>query len=360
VPNQNDLATALDTFLQRYAGYQLVQQTLLEACIHFAKADVEQKACVNDMLGMLPTLIRGSASFDYPPNLQPDTNNTPKQFSSFLSIQSPREVFFSYASPAEDDAPLPPLSVTCFGRFEVKCQSRSVTLCSNRSGRAILRYLVAKPGHCASSDTLQTLCWPEDEPEVAQRKLYIAISALRRSLHDGSPPDPRNSYILCKNGTYSLNAAVAVHTDVEEFLCHYQAGKQMSEDQEKQVACYEQACALYTGSFLPEDIYADWSSQQREQLAQTYLTMCGILTDHYLKVKRYEDAAQTAQAILKENRYDEAAHRQLIRTYAAQDRRSEAIQQYHRCVRLLREELNVRPLHETELLFQQLLTNESP
>ncbi len=64
VPNQNDLATALDTFLQRYAGYQLVQQTLLEACIHFAKADVEQKACVNDMLGMLPTLIRGSASFD--------------------------------------------------------------------------------------------------------------------------------------------------------------------------------------------------------------------------------------------------------------------------------------------------------
>src|SRR6266699_1803609 len=154
VPNQNDLATALDTFLQRYAGYQLVQQTLLEACIHFAKADVEQKACVNDMLGMLPTLIRGSASFDYPPNLQTDTNNTPKQFSSFLSIQSPREVFFSYASPAEDDAPLPPLSVTCFGRFEVKCQSRSVTLCSNRSGRAILRYLVAKPGHCASSDTL--------------------------------------------------------------------------------------------------------------------------------------------------------------------------------------------------------------
>jgi DNA-binding SARP family transcriptional activator len=369
-PNQNDLATALDTFLQKYAGYQLVQQTLLEASMHFAQAYTEQQACVNVLLGMLPTLIRGITSFDYLPNPQPGTNNTqpppfpshssPMRFSTFFSIQSSEEALLSHATLAEDDALLPALSVTCFGRFEVRRLGRSVTLCSNRSGQAILRYLVAKPGHTASSDILQTLCWSEDESEVAQRKLHIAISALRRSLHDGSPPDPRASYILCKNGTYSLNPVVAIHTDVEEFLYHYQTGKQMSEDQEKQVASYEQACALYKGPFLPEDTYADWSFQQREQLVQTYLTICGMLTDHYLKIKRYEDAARTAQTILKESRCDEAAHQQLIRIYAAQGRRSEALQQYHRCARLLREELNVQPLHETELLFQQLLTNESP
>src|SRR5207253_1670480 len=122
-------------------------------------------------------------------------------------------------------------------------------------------------------------------------------------------------------------------TDVDEFLCCYQAGQQ---DGAERVGLYERACLLYRGPFIPEDIYADWSFTQREQLSRIYFTMCSLLTDHYLEIQHYEDAAKWATAILKENRCDEAAHRQLIQIYAAQGRRSEALQQYHRCERTLR------------------------
>jgi DNA-binding SARP family transcriptional activator len=367
--DQSDLATALDGFLQRYAGYQGVLQALLEASTRFADAYAEQQALVTAFVEVLSTLIPGINAYNHLAGQQATTNNpqlpafashssrTSLHASSNLSAQG---TLFSHSSLAEDNALLPSLSITCFGRFEVRRLGRSVALCASRSGQAILRYLVAKPGHSASSDTLQALCWSEDEPEVAQRKLHIAISALRRSLHDGSPPQPRDSYIVCKNGIYSLTTMVVIHTDVDEFLHLYQTGQQESGEQEKQIACYEQACLLYAGPFLSEDIYADWSFQQRERLAKIYLRMCSILTVHYLKVKHYEDAARTAQAVLAENRCDEAAHQQLIRIYAAQGRRSEALQQYHRCVRLLRDELNVQPLHETVLLFKELLKNESP
>jgi DNA-binding SARP family transcriptional activator len=160
---------------------------------------------------------------------------------------------------------------------------------------------------------------------------------------------------VCKNQVYYLNPAVVIRTDVDEFLQCYEAEWQTSEER---VALYEKACSLYTSPFLLEDLYADWSSLQREHLNRIYLAMCRVLTSHYLKTKRYEDAAKWATAILKVNHSEEEAHRQLIQIYAAQGRRSEALQQYQRCERLLREELGVAPLPETTHLFQKLLTSE--
>jgi DNA-binding SARP family transcriptional activator len=201
-----------------------------------------------------------------------------------------------------------------------------------------------------------TLLWPEDEPEVAQPRLHTAICALRRSLNHGYTCKPGGGYIVCKNRTYSLNTAILVQTDVDQFLHYYQAGRQASEER---VALYEEACRLYTGPFLTEDKYADWSLLQREHLSRVYVEMCKTLTDHYLKVKSYEDAERWATTLLKENRCDEAAHRQLIQVYAAQGRRSEALQQYQRCERILREELAVQPLSETVQIVQMILKNDS-
>jgi DNA-binding SARP family transcriptional activator len=102
-------------------------------------------------------------------------------------------------------------------------------------------------------------------------------------------------------------------------------------------------------------MYADWSLLQREQLTQTYLTMCRGLADHYLEIKHYEDAAKWATAILKVNRCDEGAHRQLIQVYSAQGYRSEALQQYRRCESILLEELGVTPSPETTESFRKAL-----
>jgi len=255
----------------------------------------------------------------------------------------------------EDSTTLPALRVTCFGRFEVSRAGKPLALCSSRNGQAVLRYLVAQSEHSATIDTLTALLWPDDDPEVAQGKLYLAISALRRSLNSGYTCEPGYGYLVCKSRVYHLNPMVDIRTDVDEFLHWHQVGKQASEER---AVFYERACGLYKGPFLPEDMYADWSFLQRGQLSEMYLTMCSVLANHYLAIKRYEDAARWATAILKENRCDETAHRQLIQIYAAQGRRSEALRQYQRCERLLREELGVQPLPETMLVFQTLLTNE--
>jgi DNA-binding SARP family transcriptional activator len=254
-------------------------------------------------------------------------------------------------------ATLPELSITCFGHFEIKRSEQPIVLCPNRNAQAILRYLVAQTGYRAPAEKLTAVTWPEDEPGVAQNKLHIAISALRRSLHAGLSHIPGGGYLVCKNRVYALNPTDIIHTDVEEFLHCYQMGQQRETER---VVYYERACHLYTGPFLPEDLYADWSFFLREQFKHTYLTMCRTLAAHYLQIRCYEEAEKWAMKILIQDACDETAYRQLMQTYAAQDYRSEAIRQYHHCERILRQELGTQPSQVTIELFQTLLRGDTP
>jgi DNA-binding SARP family transcriptional activator len=349
-PDQFYYADALDNFIQSHTRYRQAQEALHTASKRFVEADAEQQSQLVALEKLLQALREemGRASQPTTNSLEHLSSQLPKLPFTDLNFDQPSH------SPTQNPYILPPLHFNCFGHFEARRLGQPVPLCSSRSGQSILRYLAVQSGHSASFDILMALLWPTDESEVAQPKLHSAISRLRNSLNQGYKCDPGGGYIVCKNRVYSINPAVEIGTDVDEFLQYFEAGQQESEDR---VALFEKACSLYTGPFLPEDLYADWSLLQREHLNRVYLSMCRALSDHYLKKKCYEDAAKWATTILKINRCDEEAHRQLIQMYAAQGRRLEALQQYQRCEFLLREELGVPPLPETTRLSQMLLTS---
>ena len=355
-PDQFYYADALDNFIQSHTRYSQAQEALHTASKRFVEADAEQQSQLAALEKLLPVLREEMDRTPQPRSTaQPSKNSfeplTPQlPFNNFDDGQPSQ----SSHTLRKDSDILPSLYITCFGRFEVRRLNQQIPPCPSHIGQSIFRYLVGQPDHSATIDTLMALLWPEDEPDAAQPKLHSAISALRRSLNHGYKCKPGCGYILCKNRNYFLNPVVVIRTDVDEFLQWYEADWKTDE---QRVTHFEKACSLYKGIFLLEDLYADWSFLQREHLNRVYLTMCRALTDYYLKSTCYENAAKWATAILKVNRCDEEAHRQLIQIYVAQGRRIEALQQYHRCESLLREELGVTPLPETTQVFQKLLTN---
>ncbi len=366
-PHQMHIAVVLDAFIQDYISYWQAQQALHQASKRLIEAQAKQQTRITALEKVLPDLKEDTDSISHATNPSL-TNSKGLQLPQPQSLQPLSEDSTGYQSPsspvepgevvqsAEESDALPALYFTCFGHFEVKRLGQTISLCSNRNGQAILRYLVAQSGHRVTMDTLMALLWPDDEPEVAHHKLQVAISALRRSLNNGYTSDAGGGYILCKNGVYQLNPAVTLRSDIDEFQAFYQAGRQNSGS--AMVVQYEAACRLYKGLFLTEDLYIDWPIIEREQLGQAYLAMCGALAEHYLEIGGYEDAAKWANAILKENRCDEVAHQQLMRIYATAGHRSEALRQYQRCERILAEELNVSPMPETVNLFHTLLNIE--
>jgi DNA-binding SARP family transcriptional activator len=322
LPDQIQFAALLDTLMQDCEKYWQAQQTLNQASKRFAEIDADLQAQIALLEKVIPTFMQ-----------ERDTDSTLHAIPRSLQNSNDHQMGQSSWSSVETVYPH-----------------------SNRNGQAIFRYLVTQPEHRATIDILMTLLWPEDEPAVAHHKLQVAVSALRCSLNHGYVKDSGSGYILCKNGVYELNPLVPLRTDVDEFLEYYQAGRQSSGN--VMVAYYKRACDLYTGPFLSEDLYVDWSFMRRKQLNQIYLTMCNALAEYCLETGRYEHAIRWSGAILKENRCDEVAHQQLMRAYAAQGRRSEALLQYQLCARIQAEELGAQPVPETISLFQAILNNE--
>jgi DNA-binding SARP family transcriptional activator len=343
-PDHVELASLLDIFLQRNVDYRHVLEELQEISQRLARVTVEQQVSIATLEAMMPLLI------------QEETNSRPSidVYHSLLTVRDDPTLLTrtdSVPSSLESNALPVELFVTCFGHFEVRRFGVLIPLCSNTKGQSILHYLIAAPRHNATSDVLQGLLWPEDEPKTALHKLHIAICDLRSSLSKGMPNYAKGGYILCKNHTYALDPTISLHIDVDEFLKFYQQGQR---DNVKLVDSYEAACRLYRGPFLWEEIYANWSSSQRDQLALIYLTMCKALLEHYFQAKCYEEATAWAQAILKEDNCDEFAHQKLIQIYTAQRLYHRALQQYQHCEHTLYEELGVQPMYETQLLFRQL------
>ena len=355
-PQQKQLTDTLDIFIKGYVDYWQAQQTIQQSSKRFVEIETTQQDTTSILEKLFLTLIKDlycDRNKEALPlveqvscNVQPPSNTTP--IVPVAVVSSPPGV----ASPQGNM--LAPLHITCFGHFEVRRQNQPVALCPNRNGQTIFRYLVAQSEHSATMDVLMTELWADDEQEVAHHKLQVAISALRRSLNSGYEGISGGGYILCKQGAYQINPSVSLSTDVEEFVSLYQAGQHAGDT----IALYEQACALYTGPFLTEDLYADWYSLRREQLSHMYLTMCNTLVEEFTKLRHYERAITWAIALLEENGCDEDAYRHLMCLYAAQGRRSEALRQYQRCRQVLSEELGIEPMPETTQIFHSLLSGK--
>ena len=342
-PKQTPYGPILDTLMQKCLALCQAKEALFDASKQFAKAEAELQTSLPLLEQLMTSVSRTLHLFS-----ADDWEAKAPAYHSSMTIVPVRQQDNNHLQ-------LPALYITCLGRFEVQRSHQPLALCQNRSGQAILRYLLSQTNYRASTDMLMEVFWPDDEPEVARRKLQVAVSALRRSMNAGYECDPGGGYILYKNYLYSINPAVMLTSDVDEFLQYYEAGRKAQEA--VKLKCYEQACQLYIGPFLVEDTYADWSFQRREQLSQIYLTMCTSLADHSLTIRNYQDAIRWASALLEQNRCDEVAHRHLMQAYAEQGRRSDALRQFHRCETTLRTELGIAPMSETITIYQSLLAH---
>lgn len=362
--DQAEIAEMLDTFLASHAYYFQAQQAFHEASRRFVKAEAEQQDLHRRIEHLLSSLHEKTNTPLYSVQTQSSNISQDQQLAHLPALPPAHLNGRGYIAQegkneledAENAAGmLSALVITCFGKFEVRRQGQPIAPCQNRNGQTILRYLMTQPRYRVTMDALMALLWPDDDADVARHKVHVAVSSLRNSLNQGLGCVPGSGYILCKNGIYQLNPAVSLTSDFEQFLALYQRGRQS--EGEKMIAHYTQACQLYSGPFLVEDLYADWPVVRREQLNQCFVTMCRELSGYYLNTGRYEEAEQWARAMLKENRCDEEAHRYLIRIYIVQGRRSEAIRQYQSCERILAEELGVPPMTETFATIRSILTH---
>ena len=197
--------------------------------------------------------------------------------------------------------------------------------------------------------------WPELGPSAAERNFKIAYNSLTKVLEPNRERHAPSAYILRDGSRYGLRPEADIWLDAQEFDMQIALGDDLFfQNETEAVAHYQQALALYRGEFLQEYPFEEWTSTERERLLTQYLRTSERVAISLLAQEKWEDALQTAQAILNHDTCWENAYRIIMTAYAQMGNRTQAIRTYHCCMENLHSELGVSPTKITTQLWQQI------
>lgn len=241
------------------------------------------------------------------------------------------------------------LQVKLLGELSITYGDRAVTGISTVRSQALLSYLILHRHAPQSRQRLAFQLWADSTDTQARSNLRKELTYLRRHLPEA------DRCLLVESKTLQWSPTLPVTLDVMEFEEALHTAEKA--DAETGLGLLKQTLALYQGDLLPscED---EWIVPERERLQQLYIRVLEQLIDRLQQQRDYRQALSYAQQLLRADAFNEATYCTLMRLYSQSGDRANALQIYHRCMTLLRQELGVDPSASTRRLYEQLLLED--
>lgn len=251
------------------------------------------------------------------------------------------------------------LEITLLGPFQVRLAGNSPQFATVKV-QALLAYLVMEAQYPHRRETLAGLLWPEHPESAARLSLRQTLYQLRQVI----PP----VYLNCTRQTVQFNPDSDYTLDAADFASLINTIR--SHSHSDLVTCppcqarLQEAVALHRGDFLADFFLADspafeeWALLKREWLRREALQALYYLAESHQRQGDYEAAYQYAWRQVEMDLLREEAYRQLMRIWALNGRRSEALAQYDACCRILADELGVEPGKETTALYERIRNDD--
>ena len=260
------------------------------------------------------------------------------------------EIEKHYGPPSEQK-----LQVFVLGRFGLVVNGRDIAIekWERKQAVTLMKILVAHLGRSVHRETLTEFFWPDIDEDRAWKRLKVTAHFLRQQLRVAGIDE---NIIETVNKTYALKCdAVWVDSRAFKRCIAKGAALQRQKRWRESIHSYEEAQHLYRGDYMDEDIYADWCAAEREQLHEIYLEMLAGIADCHATLGHYAEAVQICRTALVRDPCRESFHRTLMEYLVQLGRADWALDQYHRCRRILADELGVEPMRDTQKLNQQIL-----
>jgi predicted ATPase/DNA-binding SARP family transcriptional activator len=248
----------------------------------------------------------------------------------------------------------PGIKLFLLGSPRVECNGRPVTL-ETRKAVALLAYLaLTRQAH--HRDTLAALLWPDQDQTRARGALRTTLSVLYKALG--------KSGLEITRETISLDPSTRFWLDVTQFRalmaqCRTH-GHGSDEVCPECKPLFRSAVDLYRDDFMAgfslrdSSNFDDWQFFQADSLHQELAHALEKLALYFAASGELDDGISYTRRWLALDPLHEEAHRQLMRLYEWSGQHHAALQQYRECERVLRQELGVSPLDETNQLYQAI------
>jgi len=232
------------------------------------------------------------------------------------------------------------LRIKLLGDYSVLDDGAGEVAVPARKAQALLAYLALSAGQWHGRDRLAGLLWSDRQEAQSRNSLRQALAAIR-SLGESLAID----LIETDGDRVKLSDAVA-ETDAADFQ------KLRADDPVAAASLY--AGDLLDGFTAPDPVFTDWLAGERAALreiaSETFERAIGQAEND----GEWRKAIELAKRLVGIEPYREFGHRRLMKLHAASGDRAAAIHQYQACERLLRNELDVAPAHETTDLLENI------
>jgi len=193
--------------------------------------------------------------------------------------------------------------------------------------------------------------WEEVSQKAADQNFKVALHGINKTLEPNRKSRTEAKYILRQGVTYQLNVN-DIWVDSEALEQYIAIGNQaLAEQPDLAILAYREALELHKGIYLPNRLYEDWSSEERERLQVLTLGAFVTMGELLIEENPMESIRLTQLALLIDNAWEDA-YRVQIQAYLKSGNRPMAIKTFKKCKDVLEEEFGLEPLPETKKLLQ--------
>jgi DNA-binding SARP family transcriptional activator len=218
------------------------------------------------------------------------------------------------------------------------------------AGRLLACYLFEFPGRVHRRERLADLFWGNAEPVKARAALNTALWRIRKMLDQASRGASRHLITLGDDVVLEPGDAFAVDTHRLEAAC-------------RRVLCGQQddllgaAIDLYGGPFM-DGHDDDWILSERERLQGLFVRGMFETMRRVASQGRYELALDLGRRILALDVLRERTQQDVMLLLVLNGQRGEAIRAYQRLAGLLKSELGIEPMPDTQRLYDDIRSGD--
>jgi len=238
------------------------------------------------------------------------------------------------------------LCLYLLGPPEITRDSFPITV-SRKQVRLLLYYLAACVQQ-VSCEHLRFLFWPDTRDEVSQRRLSRLLNHINTRMGETD--------LLLRNETHVQLNRREFWSDIRTFYA-----LTFQRDTNAQYENQLRAVNLYRGPFLegvqfnPYQEFEKIVENLRTGLEQKYLHALEIVINKQSTDGELDEAIDLCHKYLQTDDLNEKIHRLLIQLYARIGNRKLALGQFQTCRQILQDNLGIKPMLETQDLYQAVL-----
>jgi len=193
--------------------------------------------------------------------------------------------------------------------------------------------------------------------DANDRDFKVALHGVNKALEPDRPARQEPTYLVRQGQSYCLNLNT-IWIDVEALEQYITiANTAYNENETLSIKAYQSAIKLHQGTYLPNRIYEDWSSEERERIQVLALGAYVNLAE-LLLMQQPMESIRLAQVAIQIDPCWENAYRLQMQAYMKMGNRPQAIKTFKTCKAVLDREYGISPLPETRRLVEDIVEIE--